>query len=97
MSTERTQVLLSQEETVRQYEFIEKAALHVQRLKEELGRQPTCCVTTFGCQMNARDSEKLTGISIAEPTTEASIATTAFLPFKASAISGVITSVLPSA
>ena len=62
MSTERTQVLLSQEETVRQYEFIEKAALHVQRLKEELGRQPTCCVTTFGCQMNARDSEKLTGI-----------------------------------
>ncbi len=62
MSVERTQVLLSQEETVRQYEFIEKAALHVQRLKEELGRQPTCCVTTFGCQMNARDSEKLVGI-----------------------------------
>lgn len=62
MSVERTQVLLSQEETVRQYEFIEKAALHVHRLKEELGRQPTCCVTTFGCQMNARDSEKLVGI-----------------------------------
>ena len=62
MSLERTQVLLSQEETVRQYEFIEKAAMHVQRLKEELGRQPTCCVTTFGCQMNARDSEKLVGI-----------------------------------
>ena len=62
MSEERIQVLLSQEETARQYEFIEKAAVHVQRLKEELGRQPTCCVTTFGCQMNARDSEKLVGI-----------------------------------
>ncbi len=62
MSAERTQMILSQEETVRQYEYIEKAALHVQRLQEELGRQPTCCVTTFGCQMNARDSEKLTGI-----------------------------------
>ena len=62
MSVERTQMILSQEETVRQYEFIEKAAMHVQRLKEELGRQPTCCVTTFGCQMNARDSEKLVGI-----------------------------------
>ena len=36
--------------------------MHVQRLKEELGRQPTCCVTTFGCQMNAKDSEKLLGI-----------------------------------
>ena len=62
MSEERIQVLLSQEETARQYEFIEKAAVHVQRLKEELGRQPTCCVTTFVCQMNARDSEKLVGI-----------------------------------
>ena len=28
----------------------------------KLGRKPTCCVTTFGCQMNARDSEKLVGI-----------------------------------
>ena len=25
-------------------------------------RPLTYCVTTFGCQMNARDSEKLTGI-----------------------------------
>ena len=32
------------------------------KLGEELGRKPTCCVTTFGCQMNARDSEKLVGI-----------------------------------
>jgi len=34
----------------------------VDQLATELGRKPTCCVTTFGCQMNARDSEKLVGI-----------------------------------
>ncbi len=51
-----------EEETGRQYYFMAKARRHVQTLKEELGRTPTCCVTTFGCQMNARDSEKLVGI-----------------------------------
>ena len=45
-----------------QYEFMDKAAVYVEKLKEQLGRKPTCCVTTFGCQMNARDSEKLVGI-----------------------------------
>ena len=49
-------------ETDRQYYFMEKASGHVAKLGEELGRRPTCCVTTFGCQMNARDSEKLVGI-----------------------------------
>lgn len=49
-------------ETQRQLSHIEKAAIYVQQLKEELGHTPTCCVTTFGCQMNARDSEKLAGI-----------------------------------
>ena len=34
----------------------------VSDLKEKLGRTPTCCVTTFGCQMNSRDSEKICGI-----------------------------------
>ncbi len=29
---------------------------------ERLGRQPTYCVVTFGCQMNERDSEKLSGV-----------------------------------
>ncbi len=50
------------EETPRQYYFMAKARKYVQDLKTELGRTPTCCVTTFGCQMNARDSEKLVGI-----------------------------------
>ena len=41
---------------------MEKAGDYVEKLAKELGRRPTCCVTTFGCQMNARDSEKLSGI-----------------------------------
>ncbi len=49
-------------ETKRQYEFMEKAKVYVQKQSDELGRPLTYCVTTFGCQMNARDSEKLTGI-----------------------------------
>lgn len=50
------------DEHERQYYFMAKARKHVQNLAAELGRMPTCCVTTFGCQMNARDSEKLVGI-----------------------------------
>ncbi len=49
-------------ETDRQLYYMQKAGEHVAALKEELGRTPTCCVVTFGCQMNARDSEKLVGI-----------------------------------
>ena len=40
-----------QEETERQYYFMAKAAAHVKRLTDKLGRTPTCCVTTFGCPM----------------------------------------------
>lgn len=52
----------NQSEAERQCAFMERAAKHVAALRERIGRQPTCCVVTFGCQMNARDSEKLTGI-----------------------------------
>lgn len=34
----------------------------IQKKEEELGRKLTFCTQTFGCQMNARDSEKLSGI-----------------------------------
>ena len=51
-----------QEEPQRQFYFICKVRSYVRELTEKLGRRPTCCVTTFGCQMNARDSEKLVGI-----------------------------------
>ena len=50
------------DETERQYYFMAKAAKYVGDLADKLGHKPTCCVTTFGCQMNARDSEKLVGI-----------------------------------
>lgn len=49
-------------ETTRQHEYIEIAKGYVKELSEELGRPLSFCVTTFGCQMNARDSEKLAGI-----------------------------------
>ena len=46
-------------EQQRQLDYIEKAKAYVEALTQQLGRKATCCVTTFGCQMNARDSEKL--------------------------------------
>ena len=49
-------------EPERQYYFIKKARDYVTKASEEIGRKLTFCVTTFGCQMNARDSEKLVGI-----------------------------------
>ena len=49
-------------EPERQYYYIEKAKACVKEKSEEAGRPLTFCVTTFGCQMNARDSEKLVGI-----------------------------------
>ena len=50
------------EEPARQEYFMEKAKVMVAALSEQLGRPLTCCITTFGCQMNSRDSEKLLGI-----------------------------------
>ncbi len=54
--------IIDQKEKQMQYEYIEKVRMHVTLLEEKLNRKPTFCVTTFGCQMNVRDSEKLTGI-----------------------------------
>ena len=50
------------EEPARQYYFIEKCRDLVKEEQKRLGRPLSCCVVTFGCQMNAKDSEKLTGI-----------------------------------
>ena len=38
------------------------AARRVQEISDKLGRPLTCFISTFGCQMNAHDSEKLLGI-----------------------------------
>ena len=54
--------LNAKEEAARQYDYIEKCKKFAADKEAELGRKLTFCVQTFGCQMNARDSEKLVGI-----------------------------------
>ena len=49
-------------EAERQYYYMEQCRQWVEKQVKELGRPLTASVVTFGCQMNARDSEKLTGI-----------------------------------
>ena len=58
----KKETLTAAEEQKRQQQFIEKARIYVREKSEELGRPLYACTTTFGCQMNARDSEKLDGI-----------------------------------
>ncbi|MCI8667551.1 MAG: tRNA (N6-isopentenyl adenosine(37)-C2)-methylthiotransferase MiaB [Dorea sp.] len=50
------------EEPARQYYFMARCKEWVKDFEQKNGRLPNFCVTTFGCQMNARDSEKLRGI-----------------------------------
>lgn len=50
------------EEPLRQYYFLKKCREMIRKKSEELGRPLFSNCTTFGCQMNARDSEKLSGI-----------------------------------
>ncbi|MBQ5561234.1 MAG: tRNA (N6-isopentenyl adenosine(37)-C2)-methylthiotransferase MiaB [Lachnospiraceae bacterium] len=49
-------------EPERQFFFMEKCKEELKKQEAELGRKLTANVTTFGCQMNARDSEKIVGI-----------------------------------
>lgn len=49
-------------EPERQYYFMAKARQYVKAESEKAGRPLTFTTTTFGCQMNAKDSEKLAGI-----------------------------------
>lgn len=51
-----------QEEPARQYYFMAKCREWVQEFEKKNGRRPCFFTQTFGCQMNARDSEKLAGI-----------------------------------
>ncbi len=50
------------EEPARQYYFMAKCREWVQRFEQKNNHLPTACIRTFGCQMNAKDSEKLLGI-----------------------------------
>ncbi len=51
-----------EEEPARQYYFIAKCRKYVKEQSERLGRPLFSVVRTFGCQMNAKDSEKLAGV-----------------------------------
>ncbi|MBR1770858.1 MAG: tRNA (N6-isopentenyl adenosine(37)-C2)-methylthiotransferase MiaB [Lachnospiraceae bacterium] len=61
-STNQNQSENAADELARQQFFMERCCEYVNAFKERMGRLPRACVTTFGCQMNARDSEKLIGI-----------------------------------
>ena len=50
------------EEPARQYYFMARCRQWVQEFEKKNGRLPKSCVVNMGCQMNARDSEKLAGI-----------------------------------
>lgn len=49
-------------EPLRQYYFIKRLRGYVEEQSEQQKRPLMAAVKTFGCQMNARDSEKITGI-----------------------------------
>lgn len=50
------------DEPARQYYFMAKCREWVREFEKKNGRRPFFFTQTFGCQMNARDSEKLSGI-----------------------------------
>ncbi len=50
------------EEPARQYYFMAKCREWAKDFERKNGRRPVAFTQTFGCQMNARDSEKLAGI-----------------------------------
>lgn len=62
MQTEVNNTYDSNEESVYQYKCVERAREIIQNRIKITGVIPTYHVTTFGCQMNARDSEKLAGV-----------------------------------
>ena len=60
--TSQTDLKIPVEDTKRQYYYIDRCRELLAAKETQLGRKLTACVHTFGCQMNARDSEKLKGV-----------------------------------
>lgn len=56
------EVIAGSSETLRQLNYIENLKKHYIDKASEIGRPLTAHIVTFGCQMNARDSEKIAGI-----------------------------------
>lgn len=57
-------VITSEAEKRRHEIAMEKGREYVKKESERLGRPLFCAIVTFGCQMNARDSEKMSGILV---------------------------------
>lgn len=57
-----TDIDIHELEPDRQYYFMNRCKELIYEKQNELKRNLTYCVTTFGCQMNAHDSDKLKGI-----------------------------------
>ncbi|MBQ5868000.1 MAG: tRNA (N6-isopentenyl adenosine(37)-C2)-methylthiotransferase MiaB [Lachnospiraceae bacterium] len=62
MNIKEIKAMAPANEPARQKYFMEHVKARVAELAAEKGRPLTCFISTFGCQMNARDSEKLLGI-----------------------------------
>ena len=59
---ERVRSLAPADEPERQYYFIDVMKSVLAEKESRIGRKLTMNVVTFGCQMNAKDSETLSGI-----------------------------------
>ena len=60
---EQAELAAPKEEPQRQYYFMDVlSGAFPSAFAAAYGRKPSCCIVTFGCQMNARDSEKILGI-----------------------------------
>lgn len=57
-----TQYNQNEQEAIKQKEIMERLKGRIAAISKELGRPLTYCSVCFGCQMNAKDSEKLEGI-----------------------------------
>ena len=62
MNLKEIKAMAPETEPARQKYFMELVKERIAELSREKGRPLTCYISTFGCQMNARVSEKLLGI-----------------------------------
>ena len=62
MEFENSVTAAPESEPERQQYFMEQLKKLVAERESRTGRKLTACIQTFGCQMNAKDSEKLLGI-----------------------------------
>lgn len=62
MNEDRNNTKIPETEPERQYYFMAQLKRWTAEKQKQTGKNPTYYIQTFGCQMNAKDSEKLAGI-----------------------------------